>query len=68
MVAKKTDIDEMILKLLAKNPYTTIPKLAESIGKSTPTIKRHIDILVSEGELERVGSRKSGYWQVINLE
>ncbi len=68
VVAKKTDIDEMILKLLAKNPYTTIPKLAESIGKSTPTIKRHIDILVSEGELERVGSRKSGYWQVINLE
>ncbi len=68
MIVKKSDIEEMILKLVATNPYTTIPELAESIGKSTPTIKRHIDSLASEGKIKRVGSRKSGYWQVINLE
>ena len=46
------------------NKYVTIPELAIKIGKSKPTIHRHIDALVSKGIAKRVGSRKTGYWEI----
>ena len=46
------------------NKYVTIPELAIKIGKSEPTIHRHIDALVSKGIVKRVGSRKTGYWEI----
>ena len=61
----KTKTDEMILSLILENAYITINELAEKIGKSNPTIHRHMNKLVSERKIERVGSRKSGYWRVL---
>ncbi len=61
---KLTDVDNQIIKVLKKNAYSTIAEIAETIGKSTPTVHRHIDKLVSMGIIERVGSRKSGYWEI----
>ena len=46
------------------NKYVTIPALAIKIGKSEPTIHRRIDALVSKGIVKRVGSRKTGYWEI----
>lgn len=63
---KLTDVDNQIIKVLKKNAYSTIAEIAEIIGKSTPTVHRHIDGLVSMGVIERVGSRKSGYWELKN--
>ena len=34
------------------------------INKPEPTIHRHIDVLVSKGYIKRVGSRKTGYWEI----
>lgn len=61
---KLTDVDNQIIKALKKNAYSTIVEIAETIGKSTPTVHRHIDKLVSMGIIERVGSRKSGCWEI----
>ena len=63
---KLTDVDNQIIIVLKKNAYSTIPEIAKTIGKSAPTVHRHIDKLVSMGIIERVGSRKSGYWEIKN--
>lgn len=61
---KLTDVDEQIIKLIKKNAYYTIAEIADEIGKSTPTVHRHIDKLSNLGYIERIGSRKSGYWEI----
>lgn len=63
---KLVDVDDQIIKILKENAYSTIAEIADAIGKSAPTVHRHIDKLVSLGMIERVGSRKSGYWEVKN--
>ena len=42
----------------------TIPELALLIGRSEATIHRHLDAMSKLGEILRVGSRKSGYWDL----
>ena len=55
---------EAILHLLTHTPALTRQQLAEVIGKDIRTIGRAISKLQREGKLVRVGSAKSGYWQV----
>ncbi|MBQ2472102.1 MAG: winged helix-turn-helix domain-containing protein [Acholeplasmatales bacterium] len=57
-------VDKSIINEIFKNKYITIPELAIKINKSEPTIHRHIDVLVSKGYIKRVGSRKTGYWEI----
>ena len=57
-------LDETILKLLSDDPYLTLPQIAEHVQKSIPTVQRHLEKLTREGMVRRIGSRKSGYWQV----
>ena len=57
-------LDEMILQIISDDSSITIPKIAERVKKSEITVHRHIDKLVSEGIIERIGSRKSGLWKV----
>ena len=49
------------VRIVENNPRE---ELAIKIGKSEPTIHRHIDALVSKGIVKRVGSRKTGYWEI----
>lgn len=58
------NLDKEILSLIKKNKYITIPELAEKCGKSEPTIHRHLDYLVKIKKIERIGSRKTGYWDI----
>ena len=53
-----------VLELLAADPHLTIPELAVTLGKSESTIERAIRELRKLGRLQRVGSRKGGYWEV----
>lgn len=53
-----------ILELIRKNKFITITEMTEKTGKSEPTIYRHITSLISKGLLQRVGSRKAGYWEI----
>ncbi len=58
-------LDEAIIREIKKNKFIRIAELSQTIGKSEPTIHRHIDALVKSGLLKRVGSRKTGYWDII---
>ena len=53
-----------ILDELAKNPSLTYEALAQKIGCSRETVRVHIKSLVSRGVLTRIGSDKSGHWQI----
>jgi DeoR/GlpR family transcriptional regulator of sugar metabolism len=50
--------------LIGADKEITIVRLAEQCKVSTKTIKRDIALLKDENRLVRVGSLKSGYWQV----
>ena len=61
---KINELDEFILKIISDNKYSTIPDIASKTGKSEITIYRHIESMVKNNNLERIGSRKNGYWNV----
>ena len=59
------DIDEQIKKLIVENKYITIPELSVLIKKSESTIHRRLNNLLKSKVIRRVGSRKTGYWEVL---
>ena len=63
---KIKSIDQAILGEVRKNKFITISELSMTIGKSEPTIYRHVETLVAKGLLKRIGSRKAGYWKTID--
>ncbi len=57
-------LDQQILVLLTQQPTLTVVALASRLGKSQSTLERNIRQLKKLGKLKRVGSNKSGYWEV----
>ena len=57
-------LDDELIKMLKENAYMTIPQLARRVQKSEITVQRHMDFLSDMGIIERMGSRKAGYWKV----
>jgi Fic family protein len=55
---------EAILALLTSTPELTRQQLADTLNKDVRTIGRAISKLQKEGRLTRVGSDKTGHWQV----
>ncbi|GHV06854.1 cell filamentation protein Fic [Spirochaetia bacterium] len=53
-----------IIEKLKVQPTLTAPELAAMLNLSSRTIERHIKELRERGVLVRVGSDKSGHWQV----
>ncbi len=53
-----------ILELLQENNTYTRTILAQKSGYSDRTVSRALSGLVEKGVIERVGSRKSGYWVI----
>lgn len=53
-----------IIRVLQQNPELTIPMRAAQLGLSSRTVERHLQKLQQQGVLKRMGSTKSGYWQV----
>lgn len=54
-----------ILQLLGDNPHLTRKEMADQIGKDVRTIGRAIKTLQENGRLRRVGSPKTGYWELL---
>ncbi len=54
-----------ILKLIKKDKKITLLELADKLEVSDKTIKRDIAKLKSDNKIVRVGSLKSGYWEII---
>lgn len=55
---------DFILLALQRDPHMTIPELSELVGISERNISENLKKLQAQGLLERVGSRKKGYWKV----
>lgn len=61
---KKERSTDKIIHLLKDNPEMTRVDLAEACGLTVSRIEKIISQLKKEGILERVGSRKEGYWRI----
>lgn len=58
--------EQAVYGLLGKNPYYTRQELADATSKSLRTIQRTLYSLRKKDLIERIGSDKSGYWEVKN--
>lgn len=52
------------LEAIIENPSVTIEQLVSILSLSSRTINNHIFILKKENVISRIGSKKTGYWQV----
>ena len=51
--------------MLRANPKATAEKMAGALGVTDKTIKRHLKTLREQGRIRRVGSDKTGHWEII---
>lgn len=66
MVGNKalTDNREKIIVEIRNNPNITKKQLSIILNISTTAIDKNLDYLKQEGYIERIGSKKTGYWKV----
>ena len=62
---KKLLTKDKILLELKKDATLTREELAKKIGVSANAIKQHLSKLKDEKKIQRVGSTKSGHWEVL---
>jgi ATP-dependent DNA helicase RecG len=62
-----SDVEKEILKMIHENPLISYDVLIAKLGKDRSTIKQSIRSLKLKKLLERSGSRKKGYWKVVEL-
>lgn len=55
---------DLILQILRGSPNMTLVEVATAISKSLRAVERASSKLVKEGRLKRIGSPKSGHWEV----
>lgn len=55
---------ERLIAIIKQNPHITRKEMVEKLNKADGTIKQHLDNLKKTGVLTRVGSNKSGVWQI----
>ena len=59
------DIQNRIIELITNNNRITQNEIANIIGVNVRTIKRNFKILIDNSIVERIGSDKTGYWQIL---
>ncbi len=55
----------IIIENIIENPKITIMQMAEKLKISSTSIEKHISYLKLHGYLMRIGSDKSGHWEVL---
>ncbi len=60
------EVDKDILDVIKKFPKITLDEIAIKLGKHRSTILRHLFFLKENNIIIRRGSRKKGYWEVID--
>ncbi|OZG59679.1 ATPase AAA [Bifidobacterium myosotis] len=58
------DRQTTVLDVIRSNPNITYDELSRAVGVSSSTVRRDVDALVADGLLKRIGSRKTGHWEV----
>ncbi|MDR0837402.1 MAG: Fic family protein [Propionibacteriaceae bacterium] len=64
-VGVNVGVREQILQHLSVDPTLSARELATLIGKTPRTVERHLEALRSSGKLRRVGSDKTGHWELL---
>ena len=59
------DTQKKILKELEKNPAITYIELAREVDKSRITVIRQMNDLKEKGIIKRIGSDKTGHWEIV---
>ena len=54
-----------MIELVRDNPNITISQFSTKLGLSEPAIKKNLKQLKESGHIQRIGSNKTGYWEVI---
>ena len=63
---KKSEKPEsLVLNQLRENPRRNKEELSAILGVSRATITRALQKLVINGKIKRIGSNKTGYWEII---
>lgn len=65
MMFKANEPVKLVLAVIADNPNLSKEKIAEKIGMSRATVTRALAKLVEIGAIQRVGSGKSGHWEIV---
>lgn len=61
-----SDIQNKIIEFIINDKCITQNTIAEKLNVNVRTIKRNFKVLIDNNIIERVGSDKSGYWEIIN--
>ena len=63
----KNNVDDKsrIVDLIVSNPQITMSAISSALNCGKRTVERIVAELKSSGRLTRLGSRKSGHWQVL---
>lgn len=67
IIRRKEDCKDIRIEIkdtLRSFPQTNTKRLAKLLKVTTRTVARYLKDLQSAGELQRIGSRKTGHWQV----
>ena len=59
------DIQNRIIEYIINDKYITQNSIAEKLNVNVRTIKRNFKVLIDNNIIERIGSDKSGYWEVL---
>ena len=57
---------EKLLDLVKAQPELTIPAMAEATGLSVHSVQHHLNVMKAEGQIRRVGARKTGRWEIVD--
>lgn len=60
------NIQNRIIEFIINDKYITQNTIAVKLNVNVRTIKRNFKVLIDNNIIERVGSDKNGYWEVIN--
>jgi len=59
-----TDIQEQLMGFIRSNPAISYEELAALVRRDRSTVMRNIGKLKEAGLLKRVGSKKTGHWEI----
>jgi len=59
-------LEEELLAVIRRKPTMSKEEFAHEIGKSRTTVTRIIQSLFEQGKIKRVGSRKTGHWEIVD--
>ena len=59
------EFQNKIIEFVINDKYITQNTIAEKLNVNVRTVKRNFKVLIDNNIIERVGSDKTGYWEVL---